>query len=101
MSIAALRTESSTAAKSILSSGVDTLTSLTAALSSAAPYADISSAETAFVAAIGSGGDVEKSNDVVDGLYTIVRDALVMAIGNIRVLEKFIGLRVPQMGECI
>ena len=98
MSIAALRTESSTAAKSILSSGVDTLTSLTAALSSAAPYADISSAETAFVAAIGS--DVEKSNDVVDGLYTIVRDALVMAIGNIRVLEKFIGLRVPQMGEC-
>lgn len=44
---------------------------------------------------------MEKSNDVVDGLYTIVRDALVMAIGNIRVLEKFIGLRVPQMGECI
>lgn len=97
MSISALRTESSTAAKAILSSGVDTLTSLTTALSTAAPYADISSAESAFVAAIGA--DVEKSNDVVDGLYVVVRDALVKAIGNIRVLEKFIGLRVPQMGE--
>ncbi len=97
MSISALRTESSTAAKSILSSGVDTLTSLSSALSTACPYTDISSAEAAFVAAIGS--DVEKSNDVVDGLYKIVRDALVLGIGNIRVLEKFIGLRVPQMGE--
>lgn len=42
---------------------------------------------------------MENSNDVVDGLYKIVRDALVLGIGNIRVLEKFIGLRVPQMGE--
>ena len=99
MSISALRTESSTASKAVLSSGVDTLTSLSAALSTAAPYADISSAESAFVAAIGA--DVEKSNDVVDGLYTIVRDALVAAIGNIRILEKFIGLRVPQMGKFI
>ena len=97
MSIAALRTESTTAAKSILSSGVDTLTSLSTALSTASPYSDISSAEAAFVAAIGS--DVEESNDVVDGLYKVVRDALVMGIANIRVLEKFIGLRVPQMGE--
>eukprot|EP00574_Skeletonema_japonicum_P013678 CAMPEP_0201733170 /NCGR_PEP_ID=MMETSP0593-20130828/30807_1 /ASSEMBLY_ACC=CAM_ASM_000672 /TAXON_ID=267983 /ORGANISM="Skeletonema japonicum, Strain CCMP2506" /LENGTH=252 /DNA_ID=CAMNT_0048226269 /DNA_START=26 /DNA_END=784 /DNA_ORIENTATION=+ len=97
MSISALRTESSTASKAVLSSGVDTLTSLSAALSTAAPYADISSAESAFVAAIGA--DVEKSNDVVDGLYTIVRDALVAAIGNIRILEKFIGLRVPQMED--
>lgn len=44
---------------------------------------------------------MEKSNDVVDGLYVVVRDALVTAIANIRVLEKFIGLRVPQMGEFI
>ncbi len=44
---------------------------------------------------------MEKSNDVVDGLYVVVRDALVKAIGNIRVLEKFIGLRVPQMGEFV
>jgi len=74
-----------------------TATTIASSLSSASPYKTISEAETAFITAIGS--DVTASNNVVDALYTIVRDALVMGIANIRLLEKFIGLRVPQMGE--
>lgn len=99
MSISDLRKSSTTAAKSILSNGVDTLTTLSASVSAATPHANVTSAESAFVAAIST--DVTAANDTVDGLYKIVRDALTMGIENIRVLEKFIGLRVPQMGEFV
>jgi hypothetical protein len=99
MSISDLRKSSTTAAKSILSNGVDTLTTLSASVTAATPHANVTSAESAFVAAIST--DVTAANDTVDGLYKIVRDALTMGIENIRALEKFIGLRVPQMGEFV
>ena len=97
MSISDLRKSSTTIAKSILSNGVETLTTLSASVSGATPHANVTSAESAFVATIST--DVTAANDTVDGLYKIVRDALTMGIENIRALEKFIGLRVPQMGE--
>ena len=99
MSISDLRKSSTTAAKSILSNGVETLTTLSASVSAATPHANVTSAESAFVAAIST--DVTAANDTVDALYKIVRDALTMGIENIRALEKFIGLRVPQMGEFV
>ena len=43
---------------------------------------------------------MEKENEEVDAAYKVVRDALCMGSENIRVLERFVGLHIPQMGEC-
>lgn len=96
------RKKSSSDAKAILESGISTLDALTSALA-AMPYKGItglSQAESAFVAMIG-GGDVEKSNDVVDAAYKVTRDALAMGSEHTRTLERFVGLHIPQMGGCL
>ena len=95
------RTKSSADAKAVLSGGVATLDALTSSLAGMAysgPDA-LSKAETAFVAALGD-GDVEKPNEAVDAAYKVTRDALRMGAEQTRVLERFVGLHVPQMGEC-
>ena len=43
--------------------------------------------------------EVEKANEVVDAAYKVTRDALAMGADHTRVLERFVGLHVPQMGE--
>ena len=58
----------------------------------------LSAAESSFVATLG-GGDVEKTNDILDATYASVRNALAMGSEHARVLERFVGLHVPQMGE--
>ena len=96
------RKKSSSDAKAILESGISTLDALTSALT-AMPYkgtCGLSQAESDFVVMIGA-GDVEKPNDVVDGVYKVTRDALAMGSANIRTLERFVGLHIPQMGECL
>ena len=95
------RKKSAKDAKVILESGVATLDALTSSLG-AMPYkgsSAVSQAEAAFVLLFGE-GDVEKANDVVDAAYKVVRDALCLGAKNIRVLERFVGLHIPQMGEC-
>jgi len=94
------RKKSATDAKSILESGITTLDALTSSLV-AMPYKGneaISQAESAFVATL-SEGDVEKENGVVDAAYKVTRDALCMGSENIRVLERFVGLHIPQMED--
>ena len=96
----AYRQKSAADAKAILDSGISTLDALTTALS-ALPYKGntaLSSAESAFVAALTT-GDVEKTNDVVDAVYKVTRDALADGSKNALTLERFVGLHVPQMGE--
>ena len=96
------RKKSSKDAKAILESGASNLDAITSALS-AMPYqgtTGLSQAESAFVAMIG-GGDVEKANDVVDAAYTVTRDALAMGSAHTRTLERFVGMHIPQMGECL
>ena len=95
MSLSALRTESSEEVKAILDSAIETIKSLSEAYTGT--HADISSTEAAFVTALA--GDVEVANEDVDTLYKTVREALCGVIGNISTLERFIGLRIPQMGE--
>jgi len=97
------RKKSAIEAKAILESGISTLDALTSALSSM-PYntstaaaGAISQAESAFIATIGTGGDVEKANDVVDAAYKITRDALVLGSAHTRTLERFVGLHIPQV----
>ena len=94
------RKKSADEAKSILRDGLATLESLHTSLASL-PYSGganaSSQAEAAFVSSLGE--DVEKSNEVVDNAYNVVRDALVMGCEHVRVLERFIGLHVPQMGK--
>jgi hypothetical protein len=94
------RKQSSVDAKAILTSGVPTLDALTSALD-AMPFRGndaLSTAESSFVATF-LGGDVEQPNEVVDAAYVSVRNALVMGAEHTRVLERFVGLHVPQMGE--
>jgi len=96
----AYRQKSAADAKAILESGISTLDALTSALS-ALPYKGntaLSSAESAFVTALTT-GDVEKTNDVVDAVYKVTRDALADGSKNALTLERFVGLHVPQMGE--
>jgi len=91
------RKKSATDAKSILKSGITTLDALTSSLV-AMPYKGhdaVSKAESAFC----KSGDVEKENEVVDAAYKIARDALCMGSENIRVLERFVGLHIPQMED--
>ena len=98
----AYRQKSSADAKAILESGISTLDALTSSLA-AFPYQGsnaLSTAESAFVTTLGE-GDVEKANDVVDAAYTVTRDALAMGTENVRTLERFVGLHVPQMGELL
>jgi hypothetical protein len=100
MTLQKYRTQSATEAKAILESGFSTLESLSSALTSSAPYQGptaLSAAESAFVASIST--DVEGPNATVDGLYKATRDACIMASSNIRILERFIGLHVPQMED--
>lgn len=92
----AYRQKSAAEAKAILESGIATLDALTSSLSGM-PYkgSDVmSQAETAFMTC-----EVEKANEVVDAAYKVTRDALAMGAANTRVLERFVGLHVPQMGE--
>ena len=94
------RKQSSVEAKAILTSGVPTLDALTSALD-AMPFRGndaLSTAESSFVATF-LGGNVEQPNEVVDAAYVSVRNALVMGAEHTRVLERFVGLHVPQMGE--
>lgn len=94
------RKKSAKDAKSILDSGVATLDALTSSLA-AMPHKGanaMSQAESAFVAAF-SGGNVEQANGVVDAAYAVTRDALCMGAENVRVLERFVGLHVPQMED--
>ena len=98
----AYRQKSSADAEAILESGISTLDALTSSLA-AFPYQGsdaLSTAESAFVTTLGE-GDVEKANDVVDAAYTVTRDALAMGTENVRTLERFVGLHVPQMGELL
>ncbi|KAL3827513.1 hypothetical protein ACHAXA_003782 [Cyclostephanos tholiformis] len=94
------RKKSSSDAKYILESGIDTLGALTTALTMM-PYegtggSGLSQLESDFVAMIGA-GDIEKPNRVVDDAYKITRDALAMASAHTRTLERFVGLHIPQM----
>jgi len=94
------RKKSATDAKSILDSGVSALDALTSSLV-AMPYKGneaMSQAESSFVATLGEGG-VEKANGAVDAAYKVTRDALSMGSANIRVLERFVGLHIPQMED--
>lgn len=87
-------------AKSILKSGTSTLDAIADALA-ALPYKGngaLSQAESSFVAAIAK-GDVEKTNSVVDDAYKVTRDALSLGAEHTRVLERFVGLHVPQMED--
>lgn len=94
------RKKSAADAKAILESGIATLDALTSSLV-AMPYKGsdaMSQAESAFVAMFG-GGDVEKANGVVDAAYKVTRDALCMGSENTRVLERFVGLHIPQVED--
>eukprot|EP00956_Cyclotella_meneghiniana_P003769 scaffold4568_cov74-Cyclotella_meneghiniana.AAC.12 len=100
MTIQKYRIQSATDAKFILESGLSTLESLSAALTASAPYQGptaLSTAEAAFVTSISS--NVEAPNATVDAIYKTTRDAATMATANIRTLERFIGLHVPQMED--
>ena len=94
------RQKSSADAKAILESGISTLDALTSSLAGL-PYKGndaLSNCETAFVTTLGGEG-CEKSNDVVEATYKVARDAFAMGSDNIRTLERFVGLHIPQMGE--
>ena len=96
----AYRQKSSADAKAILESGISTLDALTSSLAGL-PYKGndaLSNAESAFVTTLGGEG-CEKSNDVVEATYKVARDAFAMGSDNIRTLERFVGLHIPQMGE--
>merc|ERR1712194_840145 len=41
----------------------------------------------------------EKANGVVDAAYKVTRDALCMGAEHARVLERFVGLHIPQMED--
>jgi len=100
MTLQKYRTQSAKDAKTILESGLTTLDSFASALSASAPYQGptaLSTAETAFLATIST--NVELSNEIVDTLYKTTRDACVLATSNIRTLEHFIGLHIPQMED--
>jgi len=94
----AYRKQSSADARSILESGIATLDALTSSIA-ALPYKGntaLSEAEAAFVA---TDGDVEKANEVVDAAYKVTRDALCTGTQNAMVLERFVGLHIPQMED--
>lgn len=94
------RKKSAADAKSILESGISTVDSLTSSLA-AFPYKGndaLSQAESAFVATLGE-GDVKNANEVVDAAYKVTRDALFKGSDNMRVLERFVGLHIPQMED--
>lgn len=94
------RQKSSADAKAILESGISTLDTLTSSLAGL-PYKGndaLSNCESAFVTTLGGEG-CEKSNDVVEATYKVARDAFAMGSDNIRTLERFVGLHIPQMGE--
>lgn len=94
------RKKSAADAKAILESGVSTLDGLASSLV-ALPFkgsSSMSEAEASFVATLGD-GSVEKANDVVDGVYKLTRDALSMGLENVRTLERFVALHVPQMED--
>lgn len=91
------RKKSAADAKSVLESGIADLDALTSSLV-AMPYKGrdaVSKAEAAFC----KSDDVEKENEEVDAAYKVVRDALCMGSENIRVLERFVGLHIPQMED--
>ncbi|KAL3757838.1 hypothetical protein ACHAWU_006146 [Discostella pseudostelligera] len=93
------RKQSAADAKAILDNGVPTLEALASALASM-PYTGpdaLGAAETAFASVDVFTVDVNKPNAVVDSTYTTVRNSLASAAENIRVLERFVGLHVPQM----
>jgi len=95
----AYRKKSSADARAVLESGIPTLDALTSSLA-ALPYKGndaLSQAESAFVASLG--GDVEKANEVIDAAYKVTRDALSMGSDQARVLERFVGLHIPQMED--
>ena len=96
--LASYRSASLLEVKKLIESGPKVLEDLSSSMASNFKYAGVSEAEAAFLAAL-SGGDVEKANDTVDACYTATRDALSAGAQSIRVLERFIGLHVPQMGE--
>lgn len=100
MTLQKYRAQSASDAKLILESGLTTLESISSALAATAPYQGptaLSAAEEAFVASISS--DVEAPNATVDAIYKTTRDACTTARDNIRTLERFIGLHVPQMED--
>jgi len=87
-------------AKDILELGAKTVEDLQAAMATF-PYkgsSALSEAESAFVTAL-AGGDVEQPNKVIESAYKITRDALFAGAHNCRVLERFIGLHIPQMED--
>lgn len=102
MALNAIRSKSAEDAKSIVSSGVSALESMSAALSSA-PYGagDLAKAEAEFVEKMSANGgaDVETPNAAVDALYAATRDFLSTGCDNVRTLERFIGLHHPQMED--
>lgn len=75
---------------------LDALTSSLAALPFSGNDAS-SQAESAFVAALEA--DVDKANEVIESTYKVTRDALAMGSAQTRVLERFIGLHIPQMED--
>ena len=102
-SIDKLRKQTATEAKSIIESGISTLSTLETSYKSIMPYQGsdaLSQAESAFVTTLTTSDvGVDASNDVVDGAYKITRDALSMGCDHIRILERFIGLHVPKMED--
>lgn len=99
-SIQSHRLKSANEAKGILQSGPTFLDALSSSLASSTPYKGstvLSTAEEAFFKTISS--NVESSNAAVDALYKSTRDACIAASSNIRTLERFIGLHVPQMED--
>ena len=99
-SIQSHRIKSANEAKDILQSGPTFLEALSASLASSTPYtgsAVLSTAEEAFLTTISS--NVESHNATVDALYKSTRDSCITAASNIRTLERFIGLHVPQMED--
>ena len=98
--LASYRSASLAEVKKLIENGPKLLDDLSSSMATNFKYAGVSEAEAAFLAAL-SGGDVEKANDAVDACYTATRDALSTGAQSIRVLERFIGLHVPQMGESL
>ena len=96
--IASYRNASLEDVKKLVELGPTLLEDLSSSMAKNFVFGGVSEAEAAFLSAL-SGGDVEKPNDTVDACYKVTRDALATGAQNIRVLERFIGLHIPQMGE--
>eukprot|EP01082_Thalassiosira_pseudonana_P012682 g11441.t1 g11441 contig5:866206-866985(-) len=98
--VSSYRTASSTDAKSLLNAGPATLADLTSILASAPHSASsLSDAESAFAALLASSSSVEQTNATVDTLYNSVRSALSTGVSQIRTLERFVMLHIPQMED--